>query len=153
MKSVAYILSNPLFEPVYTIGHAAKKLGVATPTLRMYEKAGLILLYHTSTNRRLFSRHDIEHLNIIKELIRKRHLNIQAIRHIAALIPCWDIKSCVEENRQNCSAYYDNSNPCWLQSRRPLCFESTDKCRMCEVYVSYPQIIKNPKKLLNIFAA
>jgi predicted site-specific integrase-resolvase len=31
------------YEPIYTIGPAAQKLGISVPTLRLYEKEGLII--------------------------------------------------------------------------------------------------------------
>ena len=63
MKPVDHF-EDPFYEPVYTIGHAAQKLGVAVPTLRMYEQAGLILPFRTETKRRLYSRHDLAHLQV-----------------------------------------------------------------------------------------
>ena len=41
--------TRDFFEPVYTIGVAAAKLGVSVHTLRLYETEGLIITYKTST--------------------------------------------------------------------------------------------------------
>jgi len=100
------------YEPVNTIGHAAQKLGVAVPTLRMYERAGLILSYRTETNRRLYFRNDIYHLQQIIHLIRVQGLNIEAIRPMAAIIPCWLLTKCPEEIRKQCRAYLNSTEPC-----------------------------------------
>ena len=136
-----------IFEPVYTIGHAAQKLGVSVPTLRMYEGAGLILPYRTSTNRRLYSRHDIAHIEIIIDLIRNHHLNIEAIRHLAALTPCWRIIDCPKEHYLKCAAYTEDSMPCWLLPET-ACGRSKDHCRTCEVYRACPKMLKDPKSML-----
>ena len=141
---------DPHFEPVYTIGHAAQKLNVAVPTLRMYEHSGLLLPHRTPTNRRFYSRHDVEQIKIIMDLIREQHPNIEAIKHLAALIPCWKFDNCPSEFSQICSAYTDSAKPCWLQPKIPKGDKSNDSCRTCEVYLSYPQIFKDPKNLLKI---
>ena len=73
---------DPLHEPVYTIGHAAKKLGVSVPTLRMYEQTGLIMSFRTETNRRLFSRHDLYHIQIIIDLINVFNQGVMLILYI-----------------------------------------------------------------------
>lgn len=62
-----------LKEPVYAIGLAAEKLGIAVTTLRMYEQAGLIIPFHTKTGRRLYSRNDISYIQIIIDLVRKKN--------------------------------------------------------------------------------
>jgi len=136
-----------LYEPVYTIGHAAKKLGVSVPTLRMYEQAGLIIPYRTETNRRLFSRHDIAHIEIIIDLIRNHHLNIEAIKRLVALTPCWRVINCPQKMRQKCRAYIEGMVPCWLLPETN-CGQSKECCRTCEVYLSCPKILTEPISLI-----
>ncbi len=137
-------------EPVYTIGHAAEKLGLAVPTLRMYEQAGLILPHRTKTNRRLYSRNDIHRLQTIIDMIRKQHLNIEAIKYICSLTPCWKIVNCSEEQHNNCPAYHDGAVPCWLLSDTS-CSKSNHDCRECKVYLSCPATWKEPKSFLKQF--
>lgn len=48
------------FSPVYTIGITSKLTETSVHALRMYEKKGIILPYVTKTNRRLFSKSDIQ---------------------------------------------------------------------------------------------
>ena len=134
-------------EPVYTIGHAAHKLGIAVPTVRMYEHAGLILTYRTPSNRRLYSRRDLDRIKIIRDLIKIEHLNIQAIRRFAALIPCWNLTNCPKEVYQNCLAYSDITKPCWFLPESS-CGKSKHDCRNCNVYISSPEVMQNPKSLL-----
>jgi len=50
-------------EPVFTIGVAAKKLEIAVPTLRMYEKAGFIIPFRNETDRRLYSISDLKRIS------------------------------------------------------------------------------------------
>ena len=135
------------YEPVYTIGHAAKKLGVAVPTLRMYEQSGLIIPFKTETKRRLYSRHDIIYLELIIKMIRVHRLNIEAIKHLAALTPCWRILNCPKECHQNCRAFTENSLPCWILPHTS-CNKSNKDCRTCDVYLSCPQLLDDPKSLL-----
>lgn len=141
---------NDLFaEPVYTIGHAANKLGIAITTLRMYETVGLVIPYRTLTKRRLYSRQDIERVKDIKELLKKHRLNIEAIKRFAALIPCWEVKKCPIEMRRNCSAYSESVKPCWLLPGA-MCKQPSYDCRNCDFYKTCLQIIKDPKDLLKI---
>jgi len=134
-------------EPVYTIGHAAKKLGVAVPTLRMYEHAGLIIPHRTPSNRRLYSRHDIEYLEVILDLIRNQGLNIEAIKRMLALIPCWRIIDCPKETREKCPAYTDSNVPCWLMHKNP-CGKYKEECSSCDVYLSCPKMLRDPKQIV-----
>ncbi len=135
------------YEPVYTIGHAAEKLGVAVPTLRMYEQAGLIIPHKTETKRRLYSRHDIEYLRIIIDLIRNKGLNLEAIRRILALTPCWRVINCPTEIRENCPAFVEGVVPCWIMPENP-CGKTKEECKSCKVYLSCPEILQEPINLV-----
>lgn len=137
-------------EPVYTIGHAAEKLGVAVPTLRMYEQAGLILPHRTQTNRRLYSRNDLERLQVMIDLIHNQHLNIEAIKFIYSLVPCWQIMACALEKRNQCRAYIDSVIPCWLLAD-PQCVAEDKDCRKCRVYLDCPKTLQNAKNSFKQF--
>ncbi len=133
-------------EPVYKIGEVAKQLGVAVPTLRMYENAGLIIPHRTQTKQRLYSCHDIAYLFQIQDMIRNHRLNLEAIKKLLSIIPCWMIKNCTYKTFHNCSAYTENSIPCWLKGDTE-CFISIEDCRYCKVYINCPSILKDPKSL------
>ena len=141
-----------LNEPVYTIGLAAEKLGVAVPTLRMYEAAGLILPHRTKTQRRLYSRNDIKRLQVIIDMIRKHRLNIESIRYLFSLTPCWKMVDCKPEVRNACPAYTQSSTPCWLMEGACSRSENID-CRDCEVYLACPKSLENPKEFLKGFVS
>jgi len=120
-------------EPIYTIGIAAQKLHVAVPTLRMYEKEGLLIPHKTKTGRRVYSANDLVWVNCIRRMINEKGLNIEGIRRLLSLIPCWEIKNCPPEKRQTCPAYQNSEKPCWMlaQEKKRV---APEVCRLCPVY-------------------
>lgn len=54
--------------PLYMISVAAELAGVHPQTLRAYEQKGLVTPQRTSGNTRMYSRADIDRLNLINEL-------------------------------------------------------------------------------------
>ncbi len=121
-------------EPVLTIGVAAKKLNVAVPTLRMYEKAGLIIPYRNESGRRLYSFADLRRFRYIKKQIKSEGLNLEGIRRLMALLPCWDLKPCTAELREKCPAYNDCKIICWMFPNT-ACKDDQRGCRTCTVYL------------------
>ncbi len=118
------------------IGEAAKRLGTAVETIRMYEREGLVLTHKTATGQRLYSESDLHWLDCIRRLIKEQSLNIEGIRRLLALIPCWDIKPCSAEERRGCPAYLSSIKPCWhIKSELPGGCREAD-CRACPVYQS-----------------
>ncbi len=91
-------------EPVYTIGIVAKFLRVCTATLRIWEKKGLIKPVRIGKDR-FYSKHDIEMLENIKELIQKKHINIEGVKTIINSAKCWDLKKCKPKDREACPIY------------------------------------------------
>ncbi len=55
------------FSPVYTIGITAELTETSVHALLMYAKKGIILPYITKTNRRLFSKSDIQRIKCIRK--------------------------------------------------------------------------------------
>lgn len=131
-------------EPVYTIGHAAQKLQISVPTVRMYEQAGLFLTFRTETGRRLYSRHDLYFLNTLLDQIRNHGLNLQALRRIAATMPCWLLANMPEEQCKTCIAYQNCQAPCWIIPNTE-CKRLLQECRSCSVYRHFPNFLQNPK--------
>ncbi len=91
-------------EPVYTIGIVAKSLKVCVATLRIWERKGLISPSRIGKNR-FYSRYDIDKLEYIKDLLQKKHINIEGVRQILETTQCWDVKKCSEKERSVCSVY------------------------------------------------
>ncbi len=134
-------------EPLYTIGIAAQKLHVAVPTLRMYEKEGLLVPHKTKTGRRIYSNNDLVWVNCIRKMINENGLNLEGIRRLLSLIPCWEIKNCPQEKREKCPAYQNSEKPCWMlaQEKRKV---DPEVCRLCPVY-SKALHCENMKVFLN----
>ncbi|MHB2155468.1 MerR family transcriptional regulator [Calditrichota bacterium GD2] len=128
-------MSHPIeyYEPVFTIGTIAKKIGVAVQTIRMYEQEGLIIPYKTETGRRMYSLFDLDRLACIRRMITEEGINIQGIKRIFSFIPCWEFKGGLDNDCLSCPAYYDALGPCWsLRNKGEKCL--TEDCRQCEVY-------------------
>jgi len=102
--------------PTIAIGVAAKLLDVSVSSIRQYESVGLILLHHESNGRRLLAAADIERLELLKQKITKNGFNFEGLRRILALVPCWEIKSCTEEEQSRCPGFQDHVTLAgWLQ--------------------------------------
>ena len=129
-------MTEPLFdkyEAVLTIGVVAKQLNVSVQTLRLYEQEGLILPYKTKGGRRIYSMHDMDRLRCIREMIKVHGLNLNGIKRLMSMIPCWEFKGGLDEECRNCPAYYEAKGPCWTRGDvGPKC-QLVD-CRLCEVY-------------------
>jgi MerR family transcriptional regulator/heat shock protein HspR len=121
-------------EVLYTVGEAADLVGVSIPTLRMYEREGLIITARRQSRHRRYTQPDIDRLRGVRNLIRKEKISIAGIRHLLALIPCWTIKNCPEATRALCGAFQQTDAPCWMASGRSWDCKSAE-CRSCPVYV------------------
>ena len=119
--------------PLYSIGSAARMLGISVHTLRMYERQGLILAYKTETNQRRYSETDIDRLRCIRHAITEEKLGIAGIQRLQAMIPCWEIRSCPKEQREECPAYRSHTKGCWTFDRMGSTHASRG-CRDCPVY-------------------
>ena len=134
-------------EPVFTIGVAAKKLNVVVPTLRMYEKAGLVLPYRNEFGRRLYSFADLRRFSFIKTQIKSEGLNMEGIRRLMAILPCWELKPCTAELREKCPAYNDCKMICWMFPDT-ACKNKDRSCRTCSVYLQSCNMSNNLKQVL-----
>ena len=71
-------------EPVYTIGVAARLLGVTPQVLRQIEHEGLIEPRRTMSNIRLYSENDLKRLQRVIHLLRDEGINAAGVRFILA---------------------------------------------------------------------
>lgn len=123
-------------EPIYSISTAAKLLGISVPTLRVYEKEGLIIPFKTEGNQRHYSKADLERVECIRRAINERKISINGIKAIYSLIPCWEVVQCSAEDRAICGAYNSDEKPCWtFEHPNTICAERS--CRDCEVYKNH----------------
>lgn len=135
--------------PLYTIGTAARMLGISVHTIRMYEREGLILPYKKESHQRLFSDADIERLRCIRRAINEDKVSIEGIKHIQALIPCWAILPCSDEDKNRCAAYTSYDQPCWISYSKNTVCETLD-CRTCNVYTQHANCHDVKQKLTRL---
>jgi MerR family transcriptional regulator/heat shock protein HspR len=117
----------------HTIRKAADLLGVSVPTIRLYEREGLIIAFRNPAGHRMFSDKDIERIRCLRAAINDQKISIRGIRHLLAMIPCWRIKNCPEDARTTCAAFSGHDSPCWIVTNKPWKCKNTD-CRQCPVY-------------------
>lgn len=135
-------------EPIVSIGTAAKKVGLSVSALRKYEREGLLLFFRTPSGRRLLSQADIKRITVIQNLINRLGLNLEGIRRLLAILPCWKLKPCSIKQRDTCPAYLDSVKPCWMlkDSGRD---DGDDCCRECNVYRYGAYFAEDIKTLLH----
>jgi MerR family transcriptional regulator/heat shock protein HspR len=123
-------------DPIFTISNTAKLLKTSVHTLRMYEREGLIIPFRKESNQRLYSEKDLDRIRCIQQTINEDKINIEGIRRILALLPCWTIIECSSVDRQNCEFYKSHSQPCWMVNHKNnICKDKN--CRDCEVYQNF----------------
>jgi MerR family transcriptional regulator/heat shock protein HspR len=122
-------------EPMYTIGIVAQRFKISVHTLRLYEAEGLIIPFKTETNRRLYSKSDINRIACIRKMIDEKGYNIKGIKGMLSLIPCWKLLPCSKEDCKNCGAFTNTDMPCWTVSDKAEKCQLLD-CRTCHVYQS-----------------
>ena len=137
MKNKSDLSLNINFNtPLYSIGIVAELLNVSVHTIRLYENEGLIIPFKKDSKHRLFTQNDVLRLKCIIIAIRDNKFSISAIKTIFAMIPCWKIKNCSNENRKNCEAFKGHLMPCWtLKHNNNIC--SLQLCNQCEVYINH----------------
>lgn len=120
-------------ERLFAIGEAAQILGISVPTLRLYEREGLILPMRKPSGHRLYTDSDLDRVRCIRRTINELKISIEGMRRLLAIIPCWRILNCPSDLRVVCPAYLDAGRPCWsVRDRVWDC--STADCRECSVY-------------------
>jgi MerR family transcriptional regulator/heat shock protein HspR len=119
--------------PAYSIGAAAWNTGITVPTLRLYEKEGLICPIRTSNNRRLYSLNDLRIVHTVQHLIHEHGLNFAGIRRLMAFLPCWRTRGCDPALYRACTVPSITDRPCW-SSGEAVCRKSQEDCQVCQVY-------------------
>lgn len=136
-------------EPVFPISKAAELLKISIPTLRMYEREGLIIPFKKKTNHRLFSQSDLDRIDCIRRAINESKISINGIKMIYSLIPCWSITGCTHEERKNCASYGQNHQPCWTEKHPDTVCENKD-CRECPVYKDFSECGRIKESIKNL---
>lgn len=135
-------------DPVISIGVLAQRVGLSVSAVRKYENEGLIIAHRTDSGHRLFSLEDIKRVRNIQYMIQELGLNIEGIRRMQALLPCWDLHPCDAETQKGCSAFNDNTRPCWTIIGLH-CAPQGNECRRCVVYRFGSLCTQDIKRLLH----
>ncbi len=121
--------------PLFTLGITSQLSEIPAHSIRQYIDEGLIIPFKLESKRHLFSRNDIDRLKLIRNLIRDKGLNFSGVRAMMAMIPCWSIRGCPEEERSSCGGYTSNFQPCWEASEKGRHCRN-ENCRDCVAYLS-----------------
>jgi hypothetical protein len=135
-------------DPVIGIGTLAKRVGLSISAIRKYEDEGLIIAHRAESGHRMFSYEDITRIEVIRHLIKTLGFNIEGIRRMQALLPCWDLFPCDKCDSSVCSAHSNSSHPCWL-IKDAHCTLQGNECRDCIVYRFGSLCTENIKELLH----
>ena len=134
-------------DPVIAIGVIARKVGVSVSTVRKYEQEGLIIPYRAPSGHRLFTLEDVNRVRNIHYLIQELGLNIEGIRRMQAILPCWRLYPCDKDTREKCEAYTEATRPCWM-IKCVSCTNQDIGCRDCIIYRYGSLCTKDIKHLL-----
>jgi MerR family transcriptional regulator, heat shock protein HspR len=117
------------------IGAVAKHFKISVDLLRLYEREGILIPLKSAKGTRYFTEQDYVWIGTILRLVREARLNFAGIRHLLALLPCWEIRTCGFEKRASCPITKDSTTPCW---NNKACCQTTQECYTCPVYRSAP---------------
>jgi DNA-binding transcriptional MerR regulator len=115
------------------IGVVARDFGVSVDLLRLYEREGILIPLKSPKGTRYFTRLDYPWIATVLRLVREARLNFAGIRHLLALLPCREIRSCDGTAKDNCSLKAGANDPCWVHKS---CCTPEGDCYLCEVYRS-----------------
>jgi hypothetical protein len=112
------------------IGAVARYFNVSVDLLRLYEREGLLIPLKSPKGTRYFTELDYPWIATVLRLVREARLNFVGIRHLLALLPCWEIRGCGDGPKRNCLAAAGADAPCWMDQN---CCNPGD-CYACDVY-------------------
>lgn len=127
--------SKPDEPALVKIGAVARKFEISVDLLRLYEREGLLIPVKSDKGTRYFTELDFEWIETLLRLVREAGLNFAGIRHLLALLPCWDLESCVAKHKGVCPAKERAQEPCWIHHS---CCQPNRECYSCEVYRMSP---------------
>jgi MerR family transcriptional regulator/heat shock protein HspR len=143
MTNTGFALTDPLI----SIGTLARRVGLSVSAIRKYESEGLVIAHRTASGHRMFSHEDIDRVMIIHHLIRNVGLNMEGIRRLLAMLPCWELSSEDKAERENCPAFKDSAKPCWV-IRGAGDPGQAERCRVCAVYRFGSQCTQDIKEIV-----
>ncbi len=126
---------EPGIGPIYPIGEVSKILKIHPRTLLKYEKLNLLKPYRNpKNNRRLYAGNDIQWVICIMRLVHQDGYSLKSLSSVLALAPCWMIKGCPTEIRENCDVFLHNDYPCWRRGKGKF---SDIPCQQCIYFNHY----------------
>ncbi len=72
-------------EDLYLISVAARQLGMHPQTLRKYERLGLVQPHRTIGSMRVYTRHELERLRLIKHLVDELGINLAGVQRLLSI--------------------------------------------------------------------
>jgi MerR family transcriptional regulator/heat shock protein HspR len=131
--------------PMIKIGAVAREFNISVDLLRLYEREGLIIPLKSAAGTRYYTQQDYPWIATVLRLVREARLNFAGIRHLLALLPCWELRKCGYTRRQ-CPVASNRhaAQPCWMQQKVCGC---KLECYFCRVYRAAPSC-ENLKGLL-----
>jgi MerR family transcriptional regulator/heat shock protein HspR len=134
----------------YKIGEVARKMDISVEMIRVYEREGILISEKTESGQRIYDDRDLHWIGCIRRLIQEQGLNIEGIRQLLALMPCWMWRPCTEDMQQHCVAFNFSSRPCWtIKDQIPEGCRA-ENCRTCNVYRSAIQCENLKPKLFEM---
>ncbi len=131
------------------IGAVARHFNISVDLLRLYEREGLLLPIKSSKGTRYFTARDYDWIGTLLRLVREARLNFAGIRHLLALLPCWELHQCDDSKKVTCPTRGTAAAPCWMKEN---CCREDRNCYECGVYRSAPSCA-NLRALLSAPAA
>jgi MerR family transcriptional regulator, heat shock protein HspR len=126
------------------IGVVARHFNISVDLLRLYEREGLVIPLKSAGGTRYFTQHDFPWIQTVLRLVREARLNFAGIRHLLALLPCWELRQCGYSAKGHCPVIHDCTSPCWTNQKHCT---SPQECYFCPVYRAAPSC-ENLKALL-----
>jgi len=80
------VFINDPEEPLFPISVVARMLKLHEQTLRMYERMGFLSPARVSGKNRLYSQKDVEKIETIVYLVRKKRLNLAGVRLVLEMV-------------------------------------------------------------------
>jgi MerR family transcriptional regulator, heat shock protein HspR len=117
----------------YSISEAADILCISIPTLRMYEREGLILPHRKLSGHRAYTEAEMDRIRCFRQTMAREKVTIAQFKHLLSTLPCWEINQCSEPVRSTCVAYNAHEGPCWAVTGKSWQEKCSD-CLTCEVY-------------------
>lgn len=116
-------------DPLYSISEVSKILKIHPRTLLKYEKLDLLKPHRNpKNNRRLYSGNDIQWVSCLMRLVHQDGYKLKSLGSVLAFAPCWIVKGCPTETRENCDVFIHGDYPCWSKEKEKLLDTPCQKC-------------------------